>query len=247
MSLSGKRIDRHSIREDKAHIDYQTRYRHVGSGLAHQIKGMLEMSSTQHITINHFKLKLADTDDPVANSISWNPVKKGGGNGDTQNMTVSGDKISLKGSLRVKFFFAVFWITGFMLLYGGTQVDEISGPLFFMGTCFSAMGLGGAYFFSRTLTFDKTQGVYFRGLQEHGGASGDRQKQGPLADIYALQTISKRVQSEGDSSSVTRYELNLVFENGERIHVMDHGNQSTFEFSALRLAEFLDVSIWKAY
>lgn len=205
------------------------------------------MNSTQHITINQFELQLADTDDPVANRISWHPMKKGGSNIKTQSMIVSGDNIRIESSLRIKLFFAVFWVTGFMLLYAGTQVYSASGAFYFMGICFSAMGLGGAYFFTRTVMFDKTQGVYFRGWQGQEVTCVDRQKQGQLADIYALQTISECVRSGEDSSTFISYELNLVFENGERVNVMDHGNQSAFEDAAMSLAEFLDVSIWKAY
>jgi len=108
----------------------------------------------------------------------------------------------------------------------------------------------GLYLLSRDqkITFDRLAGLYYRGKGYDHSNSKNRKQQGQLNDIHAIQLISERVSSSdgGPMTTFTSYELNLVFPNGERINVMDHGSCEEVEYSALRLGKFLDVPIWRA-
>ncbi|KFE29417.1 hypothetical protein DN31_3870 [Vibrio mimicus] len=55
-----------------------------------------------------------------------------------------------------------------------------------------------------------------------------------------------QAQVMGGASSYTSYELNLVFKDGERINIMDHGKGKDIDDSAKNLGKFLNVPIWKA-
>ncbi|KLU99997.1 hypothetical protein ACFFLZ_16140 [Photobacterium aphoticum] len=207
---------------------------------------MSNVNRVQHININRFEIKSADTDDPVSKRISWNPLALGGCKYKAQTMTVLGDTIEIKESTSSKLMLAVFWITGLVLCYFASQSDfEGWWITMFIGVVFTVVGLAATFLFFETLTFDKAQGVYFRGQYEPEKTFVNRQKQGRLADIYALQILSEHLHS-GVSPFIS-YELNLVFENGERLNVMDHGDLSALEDSAMRLAELIHVPIWKAY
>ena len=207
---------------------------------------MSSVNRVQHININRFELKSADTDDPVSKRISWNPLAPGGSSFKSQTMTVLGDTIEIKESASSKLMLSFFWITGLVLCYVASQTDSEGWWItMFIGVVFTAVGLAATFLFFETLTFDKAQGVYFRGQYEPGMTSVNRQKQGRLADIYALQILSEHLHS-GISPFIS-YELNLVFENGERVNVMDHGDLSALEDSAMRLAELTHAPIWKAY
>ncbi|MGF1688452.1 hypothetical protein L4C36_17490 [Photobacterium japonica] len=207
---------------------------------------MSSVNRVQHININRFELKSADTDDPVSKRISWNPLAPGGSSFKSQTMTVLGDTIEIKESASSKLMLSFFWITGLVLCYVASQTDSEGWWItMFIGVVFTVVGLAATFLFFETLTFDKAQGVYFRGQYEPGMTSVNRQKQGQLADIYSLQILSEHLHS-GISPFIS-YELNLVFENGERVNVMDHGDLSALEDSAMRLAELTHVPIWKAY
>ena len=65
-----------------------------------------------------------------------------------------------------------------------------------------------------------------------------------MSEIYAIQLLSEHVQSS--KNSYTSYELNLVFKDGSRMNVMDHGNARDIEAAAKKLADMLKVPIWQA-
>lgn len=211
------------------------------------------MSNIQNIRVNKFEVKLADTDDSVASKISWDPASPGGANFKTQKLTASANKVIIERSAGGLLFALVFAVPGLLAFFSGVPYALIKGnfPLgvfmFLWGGMFGGVGL---YLLSRDqkITFDKLAGLYYRGKGYVHSNSKSRKQQGQLNEIHAIQLISERISSSGDgpSSTFTSYELNLVFRNGERINVMDHGNREEVESSALQLGKFLDVPIWKA-
>jgi len=109
--------------------------------------------------------------------------------------------------------------------------------LFLWGGMFGGVGL---YLLSRgqKITFDRYAGLYYRGKGYIHSNSNDHKRQGQLEDIHAIQVISERVSSspaDGGSMTFTSHELNLVFRNGERLNVMDHGDHEEVENSASQL------------
>jgi len=66
----------------------------------------------------------------------------------------------------------------------------------------------------------------------------------PLSDVRALQLLRERVRSSEDS--YFSYELNLVFRDGHRRNVTDHGALKAIRDDAQMLAEYLQVPLWDA-
>ncbi|WP_305371924.1 hypothetical protein [Photobacterium leiognathi] len=213
------------------------------------------MSEIQEINLNKFKVKLADTDDPVASKVSWNPVNPGGSNFKSQKMTILDDKIIIKKTIGAYIFALVFTVPGILALV-------IGGPYFLLFNSNIVLGLfmivwggmfGGVGILmlkkDKIFTIDKFNGSYYKGKEFDNLNSQDRFKQGYIKDIYAIQLINERIKSSssnGRSSSYTSYELNLVFKDGERINIMDHGKGKDIADSAKYLGKFLNVPIWKA-
>jgi hypothetical protein len=212
------------------------------------------MTEIQNIRLNKVEVKLADTDDPVALKISWDPARSGGANFKTQKIKFDQDKIMIVKTVGAILFGVAFLIPGLCVLFiGGPLLLSNEGLIpaaiaTVFGLVFSYVGLSSLRNY-REMTFDRSSGFYYRGKAYDSMTELDRNKQGHLTDIYALQLISERIQStssKGRSHNYTSYELNLVFSDCERINVMDHGRGMDVEASAKALAEFLHVPIWKA-
>ncbi|MDH5737909.1 MAG: hypothetical protein OEZ23_06330 [Gammaproteobacteria bacterium] len=220
------------------------------------------MSRIQNININRVEVKLADTDDPLASSIGWDPVNSGGANFKTQVLEkVSPQLLRIKPTLGARIFSLVFILPGLGGLVIGVPYQLFQGmiweALFFVvwGGLFAGAGFVMWHQFSKGYVFDRKSGYYFQGKQKKpgrqsrsaGGVSSE--KQGRLADIHALQILTERVSShssKGGSSSYHSYEINLVLGSGKRVNIMDHGKESAIEDNARELAGFLDVPVWRA-
>lgn len=211
------------------------------------------MAEIENIRLKKVELKYSDTEDPVAQRTSWEPAKSGGANFKTHKMMVDGFRIKIEGTKGALVFALIFAIPGLIALFVGIPYAIMTGeyfPVVFIllwGLVFSAAGI---YMLKtrRGFTFDKTKSVYYSGKEYRPEGAQDREKQGKLDDVYAIQLISERVRSrsKSSSSSYSSYELNLVFEDGERVNVMDHGKREDIEADAKILANFLDVPIWQA-
>ena len=215
------------------------------------------MSEIKNIRINNFELKLADSDDPVASKVSWSPAKPGGANFKAHHMDAVDNKLIVRRSGKAKAFASIFIVPGFGAVLIGAPWAFIAGN-FLLGI-FAIVwgglfgGMGWFLFQEKQFVFDKQSGVYYRGKAfVHNAAARSKDQgsknQGKLSRIHAIQLLSERITSSGDegSSNYLSYELNLVFENAERINVMDGGDSEYVEDSAVRLAAYLNVPVWKA-
>ncbi len=208
------------------------------------------MSDIQKINLNKVEVKLADTDDPVAQKISWDPARGGGASFKTQKMEVNGYVITIRKTLGSLVFSLVFALPGAGAVLVGVPMMLINGEwggaafMFVWGMLFGGAGVF-MLMMNKPVTFDKTEGVYYRGKKFIYGAEQDRESQGQLSEIYALQLISERMQSS-KGRSYTSYELNLVFRDGDRVNIMDHGKGDDIEASAKKLAQFLNIPVWQA-
>jgi hypothetical protein len=90
--------------------------------------------------------------------------------------------------------------------------------------------------------------VYYRGKAYRPGVL-PREQQGPVSAIHAIQLLEERIRSStrgGGRSTYSSYELNLVFTDGERLNVLDHGKADAVLEAARQLASTLHVPIWQA-
>ena len=147
------------------------------------------------------------------------------------------------------FFAMVFLLPGLGGLLIGVPYNFMNGDpgdgLFFIlwGGSFAAAGLA-MMILGKPFTFDTLQGTFYRGKKYAPNQAGKKKTQGFLSEIYAIQLLSEHIQSS--KNSYTSYELNLVFKDGYRINVMDHGKAKEIEVAAKKLGQLLKVSIWQA-
>ena len=185
----------------------------------------------------------------VADKTYWQPMRPGGASFQThQLLTLSHDKLLLKSSGQVKAFFMVFILVGlngviFSLLKhvqkSGIEASlnnplQMVESLFSTGLIFVIVGLVlGSIYGSLNTLFDKEAGLLT-----------NKNSSAPLHEVHALQIIEETVG--GSKGGVFKsYELNVIQKNGERIHLMDHGNYLAINSDAEKLAGFLSVPIWE--
>jgi hypothetical protein len=212
------------------------------------------VSDIKNIRLNKVEVKLSDTNDPVALKISWDPLKPGGSNFKSQKMSVNKDSIVIEKSASAILFSLIFTVPGALGVFVGSPYFFLKGEIFggiFMIIWGTLFGAAGVFLLKsdKKVTFDKKSGSYYRGKELIRISVNNIEQQGKLEDIYSIQLISERIQSsssDGGSSNFRSYELNLIFKDGARVNVMDHGNAADIELSAKNLAKFLNIPIWKA-
>ena len=65
----------------------------------------------------------------------------------------------------------------------------------------------------------------------------------PFAEVHSIQLLDEEVRRTSESMFWS-YELNLVLRNGNRINLIDHGNQREIRWDAGDLSRIIDVPIW---
>jgi hypothetical protein len=213
------------------------------------------MNDIEDMKLQEYELKLADVDDPVAQKVSWNALNPGGSNFKTQDLVVSNDKVRIVKSKSMNLFIAAFIVSGIMAFLVGLYMlffsEQVIGLfLAFWGACFGGI----AYFVlrpqSKNFTIDRFNGTYYIGNEFDNVNHKDRRVQGYIKNIHAIQLLEERVSTKSkkdrSSRSYKSYEMNLVFEDGERINIMDHGSAEDVDASAIELGSILNVPIWKA-
>lgn len=196
--------------------------------------------------------------DPVADQTSWGPLKRGGANFCTHKMKrVSKTRIEFKTTLGTKLFSGIFamvgvgiMVGGILMLTKGNQQNELGGVIFMLifGSVFAAAGCGMYVAMSTPTVLDARLGLYWKGRKDPTlPASRDKMKVCvPFADIHAIQLISEWCSGGKNSSSYRSYELNFVLHDGERVNVVDHGNQSRIRKEANQIADLLKIPVWDA-
>ncbi|MEX2345356.1 MAG: hypothetical protein WD604_07065 [Balneolaceae bacterium] len=196
--------------------------------------------------------------DPLAETIEWIPLKKGGTNFHTHRMAaVDSHRMEFLPTIGVKIFAGIFIAAGLgfplMFHYARFGEDFTSGwgvlYIWLFGLAFVGVGSVFYYKMAKPRIFDKYDGMYWRGhkkpdllykLEDKTAKNATR-----LSDIHAIQLLREYVRS--DKSSYYSYELNLVLKNGHRINVIDHGNKKKFLEDARQLSLFLDKPVWNAF
>lgn len=214
-----------------------------------KIKAKIESMQPQNVAVD-----LSRFNDPLAENVDWNPLKRGGSNFRTHKLKNSNDPIRLafqatKGAL---FFSGVFAVAGLiipivMISQNLKDVATFSNPENFFIAAFSLLfvgaGIGMAYYFNRPIVFDKQIGYFWKGRKVPQMYSKQNPKNSVRLDkIHAIQLISERVKS--DKGSYLSYELNLILRDGSRINVIDHGSAESVRTDAKHLSSFLGKPVW---
>ena len=197
--------------------------------------------------------------DPVADTTSWGPLKKGGASFCTHKMKrVSKTRIEFKPTLGAKLFSGIFGFAGLGIMIGGGFIlanghtkDALPGGIFMIifGAIFAAAGYGIYRSMSKPTVLDAKLGLYWKGRKDPTLPSNRHVMKVcvEFAEIHAIQLLSEYCRSSGkNSSSYYSYELNFVMHNGDRVNVVDHGNLSRIRQEAAQLADLLKLPIWDA-
>jgi hypothetical protein len=194
--------------------------------------------------------------DPVAMQTDWTPAKRGGANFRTHKLVVvNSNRREFRASLGAKLFYFIFLLVGIGVLIGFSfsklssggfsfQMDTIM-PLLF-GVIFASVGGSLLYYGTAPIVFDKRKGAFWKGRKSPDEVFNKKALKyfAELERIHALQLISEYCR--GNKSSYYSYELNIVLEDGSRINVVDHGNQSKLRDDATTLSDFLGKPVWDA-
>ena len=188
-------------------------------------------------------------DDPVAETTHWQAMHSGAANFKTHKLIQSAQKLILKPSAQLTVFYGLFIAVGLnnvvfnyldVLFHQGVQAFSEQPSLIFsqwltVGTTFIVVGFAIRLLMSPSM-------IIFN--QQRRQLIIDN-KSLPFAEIHAIQVIEAIAGGHG-SGVFKSYEMNLVLKNGERIHLIDHGDLSAFIAQVEKVSECLQVPIWKA-
>jgi hypothetical protein len=188
--------------------------------------------------------------DPVALKTAWTPLSGGGSNFKTAELhTVNEQRMEFRASAGMKLMALVFLLIGMTValvsLFQKTERPEDFIPVAF-GVVFALVG-GGLLRYSTTPTvFDTAHGYFCRSRKRPELMMDPTQlkRYAPLNRVHALQIIAELCRNK--NSSYYSYELNLVLNDGSRVHVVDHGNQLALRTDARTLSTFLNKPLWDA-
>ena len=133
---------------------------------------------------------------------------------------------------------------------------EVLLPIF-VSALFAVGGALGLYFGTAPMVFDKLSGHFWEGRKSPQDVGNVRSLKyaAELSQIHALQILAEYVRSDSmrdhtgkrsPNNPYYSYELNLVLNDGARINVIDHGNQTRLQEDAKTLSVFLGKPVWDA-
>ncbi len=166
--------------------------------------------------------------DPIAQKTQWTPLKPGGASFRTHRLEpVEPDGMQMKKTLGMVAFALVFLLVGL-----GVAIAGVVSQQWYIGL------FGGVFlFFGALMAWPRR--ILFDGSMRQFSAAG---RTVPFSTIHAIQLIKERVR--GDKTTYWSYELNLVLNDGERVHVVDHGDLPGLQNDAQRLQVLLGCKLW---
>ncbi len=190
--------------------------------------------------------------DPLATRIEWSPMVHGGTNIRTHALhEISGHRMELRPTLGTWGFVGLFLAIGAGAFYAaihfrfrGFGFDSPSFLLLLFGVPFFGIGLWALRRMTVRQTFDTREGSWWTGsVPPSEDPSLVRQgRAAALSGIHAVQLVTELVRGNKGKSYIST-EINLVFHDGSRRHLVDHGGRSISD-DAERLARFLGVPLW---
>lgn len=186
--------------------------------------------------------------DPLALRTEWTALSPGGANFRTHRLDRSDPYCwRFRPSIGAILFGLVFVGLGMCGLGAGFLNPVVQWIPGLFGLVFTSVGAWLVWSVLTPIRFDKQRGYFNKG-RTNPEATFDRSKlkdHTPLENIHALQLLAERVTSSKGASYLS-YELNLVLNDGSRIHVVDHGGGKRLRSEAAELASFLGKPLWDA-
>ena len=188
--------------------------------------------------------------DPLALKTAWTPLAGGGSNFKTAELhAVNEQRMEFRASLGMKLMAAVFLIMGLVLaaVFISKQPQTLKDYIpVAMGVIFATIGAGMLYSAITPTVFDLSHGYFCRSRKkpELMIDPSKLKTYAPLNRVHALQIIKEYIKTK--KSAYYSYELNLVLDDGSRVHVIDHGNHLALLTDAQTLSQFLKKPMWNA-
>ena len=217
-----------------------------------------EQDNTSHNKNNDMQAHLHSQDE-VINTTRWTPLKREGQNFKSHTMVREGDeRLVFKQSLTSKLFYGLLVLIGTLAivvsLFGRMLGMSGSGsPLagVAIGFLFIAIGI---YFYRKEnvpITLDRRLNAMWKGNIDPEIVLNKKSIDGfrDLKNLHAVQVIQERIESDSDedgqqSRYYYSYEINLVFSDGGRLNVLDHGDKKAIDRQAAAIASLFDVVLW---
>jgi hypothetical protein len=199
----------------------------------------------------HFKpFDPSSLGDPVALKTEWTQLSRVSLNQRSRKLVEAGpdrrEFRGLPGFLLLAFLFSLFFIFGPVSVLSTGRLPLGWNPstiLALLLVLSAVVGVGYAIHRVRIpIVFDKETGWFWKGRVAPDESSDERgpEASARLRDIHALQLLRFR------SGYQLLYELNLVLNDGQRVHVLAHGHRVGLREDAEALAEFLQRPVWDA-
>ena len=201
------------------------------------------------------EIDTARFEDPIADETEWTSLAGIGASFRTHKLVSAGSKrIEFRASMGTRLLFLTLLLAGlaatttFISKWGSKGAESFAADrgLIIFGLLFTSVGSVMYYLLTAPIVFDKPVGFFWRGRKSPERVSdiSTIKHLAQLDAIHALQLVSSRWSNERGSWRV--YEVNLVLGNGNRLHVVGHGDVDQIRKDAGIIAEFLDLPIWDA-
>lgn len=196
----------------------------------------------------------ASLDDEIATKTSWTPVRKAAASFCTHRLrSINSERSEFNVTLEAQLFCGVFLMLGLMLtsisivLLPTSEQVAFGANLFlapFVGLTFTLCGGGMLYWVSTPIVFDYAAGFFWIGRQAPSSFVEQNVAKhfSRLDRIHALQLLSQ--YNRGNKTSYYSYQLNLILKDGNRINVLNHGDEQQVRSDATELAAFLGRPVW---
>ncbi|MEQ1857089.1 MAG: hypothetical protein ABL963_11480 [Longimicrobiales bacterium] len=217
-----------------------------------------KLPTVKSLTVHPVAYDASHLGDELATRTDWGPAKGGGASFCTHRLVDAGPRrVEFRATKGALAFFAAFALMGLMALvifpvaaFNSMGLQWLTLAFLILplvvGTVFVAVGSALWYYVGAPIVFDKQRGEYWKSrVPPEAAANRHAMKDRVALDrIHALQLISELC--EGDDSTYTSYELNLVLDDATRLNVVDHGNREELRRDAEALAKFLGRPLWDA-
>jgi len=231
---------------------YPQRYREVLSKIRQKSSQKTNSESSRHGA----SVKTSFKEDPLAKLTSWEPLVSGGSNFATHTLKrTSRSKLEFTPSVGSYLLTLTFALVSAITLFklnesyllswqwppNFDETMQLLLPALFVGATLYMI-----YKLSEGIVFDRKRGVYWKGQKEPSRVSLSNKggKHTRISEIHAIQLLAELCNG-GKNADFYSFELNLVLKNGQRLSVIDHGNEQKIRNDCNMLAKFLSVPIWE--
>lgn len=184
--------------------------------------------------------------DEVAGKTQWSPLRDSGSLRSHRLVRVNTHRYECLPTIEIRgvsLFFIAGGAAAFFLLF--RERFTFSTIVLSLGAlAIISAGIAMIYLASAPIVFDKTTGLFWKGRRSPDPSISmtDPRNCTRLTDVHAVQLISKL---QTDNIGVF-CELNLVMDNGRRIHVLDQRNADMIREYGKTLSRFLEKPLWDA-